>query len=126
MEKALALDVKNGNTLWTDAMSKELDNVKMAFDILPDGKKAPKDPQFVQCHIVFDIKMENFRCKARLVVGGHMTKAPATIMYFSIVSRETVRIALMITTIDDLDVKVDGILNTYVKVPATRKGVDHF
>ena len=49
--------------------------------------------------MVFYIKMEDFRDKARLVAGGHMIKVPATIMYASPVCRETVetiRIALMI------------------------------
>ena len=54
--------------------------------------------------MVFDVKMEDFRCKTRLVAGGHMTKAQVTIMYASIVSRETVRIALMIATLNDLEV----------------------
>ena len=44
--------------------------------------------------MVFNVKMEDFRHKARLVAGGHMTEAPATIMCASIVSRETVRIAV--------------------------------
>ena len=65
----------------------------MAFEVLPDGKPVPIGHQFVQCHIVFDIKMEDLRQKARLVAGGHMTKALATIMYASIVSRETVKTA---------------------------------
>ena len=50
-----------------------------------------------------------------------MTKAPATIAYTSIVSRETVRIALMIVTFNDLEVKLGVILNTYVQVPVTEK-----
>ena len=49
--------------------------------------------------MVFDIKMEDFIQKARLVAGGHMTKSPATITYASIVSRETVRIAMMVATL---------------------------
>ena len=73
MEQALALDAKNGNTLWADAISKEMENVRVAFEVLPDGKSVPIGHQFVQCHMVFDIKMEDFRCKARLVAGGHMT-----------------------------------------------------
>ena len=52
--------------------------------------------------MIFDIIMEDFRQKARLVVGGHMTKAPATITYTSVVSIETVRIALMVATLNDL------------------------
>ena len=61
--------------------------------------------------MVFDIKMEDIRQKARLVAGRQMTKAPATITYTSIVSRETVRIAWMIATLNDLEVKLGNILN---------------
>ena len=31
-----ALDKKNGNTFWADAILKDVKNVKVAFDILPD------------------------------------------------------------------------------------------
>jgi hypothetical protein len=48
--------------------------------------------------------MEDFRCKARLVAGGHMTKAPANITYASVVSRETVRITLLMAALNDLNV----------------------
>ena len=60
----------------------------------------------MQCHIVFDIKMEGFRQKARLVAGDHMTEAPATIRYDGIVFRETFRTALMIAALNDLEVKL--------------------
>ena len=60
VEQALALDAKNGNTLWDDAISKELMNVKVTFKILPDGKKVPIGHQFMQCHKVLDIKMKDF------------------------------------------------------------------
>ena len=39
-----------------------------------------------------------------------MTKAAATIIYASIVSRETARIALITTTLNDLEVKSADIL----------------
>ena len=38
VEQALALDAQNGNTLWADAISKEMENVRVAFEVLPDGK----------------------------------------------------------------------------------------
>ena len=50
-----------------------------------------------------------------------MIKALATVTYASIVLRETVRIALMIATLDDLDVKLGNILNAFVKSPVTEK-----
>ena len=37
-----------------------------------------------------------------LLAKDHMTKAPATIMYYSIVLRETVRITFMIAALNDL------------------------
>ena len=50
-----------------------------------------------------------------------MTKALTTITYASVVSRKTVRTALMSTTINDLEVKSGDILNAYVQAPVTEK-----
>ena len=107
--------------MWADAISKEKENFRVAFEVLPKGKSVPIGHQFVQCHVVFDIKMEDFRQKARVVAGGHMTKALATVTYFGIVSRKTVRIALMISALNDLEAKLDTILNAYVQAPVTEK-----
>ena len=120
-QEALALDKKNGNTLWADAISKEIKNVRVAFKILPDGQPVPIGHQKIPCHMIFDIKMEDFRRKARLVAGGHKTDAPATITYASVVSRETVRIALTLAALNDLEVKVGDVLNAYITAPITEK-----
>ena len=50
-------------------------------------------------YMVFDIKKEDFRGTTGLLAGDHLTKSPDTIMYVSIVSSETVRIALMIANL---------------------------
>jgi hypothetical protein len=89
VKEALALDHKNGNTLWADAIAKEMKEVCIAFNILPDGQSAPIGYQKIPCHMIFDVKMEDFQQKARLVAGGHWTKGPATITYASVVSHET-------------------------------------
>lgn len=121
VQEALALDRRNGNTLWADAIAKELKNVKVAFKILPDGAPAPIGHQKIPCHMIFDVKMEDFRRKARLVAGGHKTEAPATTTYASVVSRETVRLALTIAALNDLEVKVGDVLNAYITAPITEK-----
>ena len=56
--------------------------------------------------MIFDVKMEDFRRKARLVAvaGGHMTKAPAAVTYASVVSRETVRFTLTIAVLNEIEV----------------------
>ncbi len=71
--------------------------------------------------MIFNIKMEDFRHKARLVAGGHMTIAPATITYASVASHETVHIALLMATSNDLNVKVGDVLNAYITAPITEK-----
>ncbi len=60
VKEALALDCKNGNTLWADAIAKEMKEVRIAFNILPDGRSAPIGYQKIPCHMIFDVKMEDF------------------------------------------------------------------
>ncbi len=60
VKEALALDHKNGNTLWADAMAKEMKEVRIAFNILPDGRSAQIGYQKIPCHMIFDLKMEDF------------------------------------------------------------------
>ncbi len=71
--------------------------------------------------MVFDVKMEGFCRKTRLVAGGHLTKALATITCASVVSHETVRIALMLAALNDLEVKADDMLNAYIIAPVAEK-----
>ena len=65
--------------------------------------------------MIFDIKVEDFRRKAILVTGGHVTKPPATITYESVVSRETVHVALTVADSNDLQVRTVDIQNAYIQ-----------
>ncbi len=121
VNEVLALDHKNANTLWADAIAKETREVQFAFNILPDGGSAPIGYQKISWHMIFDIKMEDFWQKTRLVAGGHLTKAPPTITYASVVSRETVRLALTFASLNDLKVKVGDVLNAYITAPVKEK-----
>jgi hypothetical protein len=49
-----------------------------------------------------------------------MTKAPTTITYMSVVSCETVHIALLLAALNDLNVKVGDVLNDYITAPITK------
>ncbi len=55
------------------------------------------------------------------MAGGHLTKAPATITYASVVSHETVHLALTFASLNDLDVKVGDVLNAYITAPVKEK-----
>ena len=37
-----------------------MENVKIAFQIISKSKKPPSGFKYVNCHMVFDIKMEDF------------------------------------------------------------------
>jgi hypothetical protein len=113
----------NGNTLWAAGIAKEMKNICIAFKILADDESVPIGYQRIPCHMVFDIKMEVFTHKARLVADRHMTNAPLTIMYASIVSHETIRITLLMAALNDLEVKASDMLNAHC--PSHRESLDH-
>ena len=73
-------------------------------------------------HIIFDIKLgENFWRKAIMLAGVHTTKAPSSIIYSSVVSRDLVRIMLMIVALNDIDLQVADTENAYLNAPCRKK-----
>jgi Reverse transcriptase (RNA-dependent DNA polymerase) len=83
----------------------------------------PPGYQQIKCHLIFDIKMgENFRRKARFVAGGHTTDVPDSIItYSSVVSRDSVRIALTIAGLNGLQVMACDIQNAYLTADCREK-----
>ena len=103
VEEAYLLDKKNNNTLWRDAVKKEMTNVLVAFKMLDSGENLPVGYSKLSVHMVFDIKLDLTR-KARLVADGHLTPDPVDSTYAGVVSRETVRIALTYTALTGIDI----------------------
>ena len=91
-----------------------MSKVRFAFHVLDDGNLPPPTFQEIRCHLVFDVKMENFQRKARLVAGGQTPKTPASITYAGVVPRESVRIALTLAALNDVEVKTADIENAYL------------
>jgi hypothetical protein len=86
-DDCVKLDKENDNTLWQDAVRKEMNNVRIAFKILNGEEPVPPTYQEIRCHMIFDVKVEDFRRKARFVAGGHTTDTPHVMTYASVVSR---------------------------------------
>jgi hypothetical protein len=86
-------------------------------------KNYPTPPTYqnIRCHMIFDVKMEDFRRNARFFAGGHTIDTPHAMTYASVVSRESARIALTIDALNDLDVKIADIENAYLTAPITEK-----
>ena len=122
VQDAIRLDTQNGNTLWWDAIMLEMKNVRPAFEEYEGDVKDLKGCQEIKCHMIFDVKLgENFRRKARLVAGGHVTDAPSTMCYSSVVSRESVRLALLSAALNGLDMLSCDIQNAYLSAPCREK-----
>ena len=123
VEEAKEIDEQNGDTLWWDTICKEMRNVCPAFEVFETQvENIPKDYQFMRCHMIFTVKFgEDFRCKARLVAGGHMTDTPNTLTYSSVVSRDSVRIALTIAALNELSVMACNIQNAYLTAECMEK-----
>jgi hypothetical protein len=63
------LDQENGNTLWQDAIHQEMFKVCIAFWTLDDNKAIPLIYQEIQCHMVWDVKMEDFHSQEGKIRG---------------------------------------------------------
>ena len=109
VNEAYAIDEKNRNLLWWDAIQNEMENINIAFQTIPEGNRLPNGFQYVDSHMV---------C---LVVGGNMSHTPDTITYSSVITRETVCIALTMAVLHDLEIKADDVLNAYVMAPNYEK-----
>ena len=82
IDHARKLDEQNGNTFWEDAISKEVANVKIAFQLLEHNEPIPVASKLISYHFIFDVKFDLTR-KARCVAGGHQNKCISS-MYLCI------------------------------------------
>jgi hypothetical protein len=75
----------------------------------------------VRCHMIFDVKAGSLKRMSWYVAGGHMTEPPSALTYASMVSRESIRIGLLIVALNDLDVFAADIQNSYLTSPCEEK-----
>jgi hypothetical protein len=129
VEEAYRMDEKMGTTFWREAIAKELNKVRAAFeksnitiDEMRSGQALP-GYQEILYHWVFDIKMNgSFTRKARLVAGGPMTETPTAMTYSSsAVSRDSIILAFLIAALNDLKICAADVRNAYLNAPCKEK-----
>jgi hypothetical protein len=120
VKEALDFDHRNGNTFWADALTKEMGNVCIAFEILGPNDKPPVGWYKASGHIVFDVKMD-FTHKARWVKDGHKTPDSTTPSFAGVVSRESIRVTLTYAALLGLPVIGADIRNAYLQAPSSEK-----
>ena len=76
-------------------------------------------PSITVYEVSYDFRHQNGGLQEKGEAGGrgHMTETPKTLTYTSVVSRETVRIALMVAALNDLEVKTSDVQNAYLTAP---------
>ena len=128
VQEALQIDKETGTDFWWQAIQKEMKKVMVAFEyddqLTPEQARTDRSKyvgfQEINCHMVFDVKMDLTR-KARFVAGGHLTEPPPSITYSSVVSRDSVRLAFLIAALNDLDVTACDVGNAYLNAPCREK-----
>ena len=129
VQEALAIDEETNTDFWRKALGKEMSKVKVAWTavegVTPEQVRTGQAKELIgfqdiKCHIIFDVKMD-FTRKARFVAGGHLTDAPGSITYSSVVSRDSIRIAFLVAGLNDLELLAGDVTNAYLNAPCRER-----
>jgi hypothetical protein len=71
--------------------------------------------------MIFDVHMEDLWCNVCFFSGGHTTDIHHDMNSAIVVSRESVRIAFTLAALNDVDVKMAYIENSYLTDPLIEK-----
>ena len=121
--EALQLDADNGNKLWAEAIAKEMDaqNEKEVWEFHHPNFKPGDDYQYSRLCMIFEVKQEILRHKARLVIGGHMIDSSMWESYASVIQTMSVRLLLTVALSLGLKVMTGDINNAYLHAPTKKK-----
>ena len=113
LRRALEIDRETGTNFWRKALEKEMKNILPVFEILEEGQKVPVGSTKIDLTVIFDIKMD-FTRKVRICARGDMTDPPSSMTYASVVSRDSIRIGLLIASLNDLELMSADVAGAYL------------
>ena len=120
VKRALEIDRETGTDHWAKAMKKEVGTVFPALRVLEDGENVPVGSQFVDLMMIFDVKMDLTR-KARLVARGDQVETPSNLTYASVVSRDSIRIALLLSALNGVSLLAADVAGAYLNAPCRER-----
>lgn len=125
VRQALLYDTTNNNTLWSDAIAKEMTSLLKlnVFKFHSSTHKCSKHEgwSFAPMHMIFDIKREDLRYKARLVIGGHVIDSSSHNTYSSTVQDISVRLLQLVALQNQLHIMTGDISNAFCTAPVAEK-----
>ena len=112
----MTLDKENGNNLWGDATSRELEQIfsYKSFRDLGSGGSPGEGYKKIKVRLVFDVKADGSR-KARLVARGDMTPEPEESVYSSVATLRSLRIVIFLAELNGLQLMQGDIGNAYLE-----------
>ena len=115
VKQAYALDLKNNNSKWSDAIAEEISSLH-SYNTFKDHGKITYLPDYkrIIVHFVFAVK-HDLRHKARLVAGGHLTDSSIDGTYSGVVSLRSLRIAILAAELNQLQIMVGDISSAYLE-----------
>ena len=120
VRRAYEIDTETQTTFWSEAMKKEVKTVLPALKVLEENESVPPGYTQIDLMTVFDVKMDLTR-KARICARGDQTDPPLSVTYASVVSRDTIRIGLMLAALNGLKVCSADIAGAYLNAPCAEK-----
>ena len=100
----------------------EMKNNRVAFEMYKVKVEYLVGYQEVSGCLICDVNIaENFRRETQFVADGHLMYYPAFITYSTVVSRDSVRILLLVAALNDLEIMGDGINNAFLSDPNLEK-----
>ena len=97
-------------------------NVHVDFELYNGDLSNFKRYEPVGTHLIFGIKLGKKNCiKVRCIGDGHRTEIPSSVTYSYVVSRDSVRIGLLIVALNELDIKCADIQHAYLTAPCAEK-----
>jgi hypothetical protein len=109
------LDLQNGDTLWAEAIQREMGQIK-DFNTCPSiglDAKVPHGYQRIPVHLVFDVK-EDLKRRAHMVAGGHMMKPLKESVYSGVASLRSLRVVTFLAQLNALPIMQGDIGNAYL------------
>ena len=110
-------DRENKNNLWAEGMTDEMSGLNNAkcFKYYPGHHKLSSNYQYAPLRMIFDVKKEDFRRKARLVAGGHVINSSMFDSYSSVIQSTSLRFLQTIALIEGLDIVTTDVGNAFVQ-----------
>jgi len=120
VRRSLCIDEETGTRHWSNALAKRVKTVLPALKILERDEKVSPGYNYIDLMTIFDVKMD-LTGKARICARGDQIDTPPSVTYASVVTRESIRIGFMLSSLNDLNILPADVAGAYLNAPCTEK-----